>query len=468
MADTIFDTRANPDVTQTKTTTQQAPSYYTNYLSGLSQAGQTALAAPNKVAPLTEMQQQGFAATPGAATAYRPGLTAAEATAGTAAAGAVPQIQDFMSPYTTNVVDEMERLQQRNIQRNLMPQLKAGFVSTGGLGSQRYANAMGQTMSDLQSDLTGRQYGALDKGYSDAVTAALNNIQTQNQAARTQGDLATSEQALGLTGAGALTKAGTEQQTYNQSLIDAPMKTAMNASTLMRGYTVPGTTVTEDKGPLSKEYYAGSPLAQTLGVGASLASMFGDSPALDAAGKYQYDPSGKLITKPNSLQKLLDSSGIGGLASAGGSSISNFFKGFGGSSSGGGSSGGVKPGEGYTPGSGGGVSAPSMNTSGGVKYNGDGTITDSAGNVFDSNGDYLGPAPNDAGANDSAGPNADFDDYTPYSQASPTYTGPLSPDYDYASNDTGIDPYLAQEAALNDGMGYADVYQGLYPEDYYG
>jgi hypothetical protein len=331
MADTIFDTRANPDVTRTQTQTQQAPSYYTNYLSGLSQAGQTALAAPNKVAPLTEMQQQGFAATPGAATAYRPGLTAATATAGTAAAGAAPQIQDFMNPYTTNVVDEMERLQQRNIQRNLMPQLKAGFVSTGGLGSQRYANAMGQTMSDLQSDLTGRQYGALDKGYSDAVTAALNNIQTQNQAARTQGELAGQEQSLGLTGAGALTKAGTEQQLYEQSLIDAPMKTAMNASTLMRGYTVPGTTVTEDKGPLSKEYYAGSPLAQTLGVASTIASGFGSTPLLDSKGNIRYDQLGNMIMQPNNLQKILDSTGISGLASSAGSSISNYIKGIGGS-----------------------------------------------------------------------------------------------------------------------------------------
>jgi hypothetical protein len=364
------------------------------------------------------MQQQGFAATPGAATAYRPGLTAATTTAGTAAAGAAPQIQDFMSPYTSNVVDEMERLQQRNIQRNLMPQLKAGFVSTGGLGSQRYANAMGQTMSDLQSDLTGQQYGALDKGYNASVTAALNNAQLQNQAARTQGELAGQEQALGLTGAGALTKAGTEQQAYEQSLLDAPLKTATNVSQLMRGYTVPGGTTVEEKGPQLSGYYQGSPLAQTLGVASQIASGFGSG--TDKFGNMQ----------PNYLQKIFDSTGLSGLASSAGSSISNSINGIGSGSSSG-SSGGVKPGEGYYPGSGGGASGPSMDTSGGVRYNGDGTITDSAGNVFDSNGDYLGPTPNDAGANDAAGPNADFDDYTPYEPAAPTYTGPLSPEYDY-------------------------------------
>lgn len=460
MADTIFDTRANPDVTKTQTQTQQAPSYYTNYLSGLSQAGQTALAAPNKVAPLTEMQQQGFAATPGAATAYRPGLTAATATAGTAAAGAAPQVQDFMSPYTSNVVDEMERLQQQNIQRNLMPQLKAGFVSTGGLGSSRYANAMGQTMADLQSNLTSQQYGALDKGYNSAVTAALNNAQLQNQAARTQGDLAGQEQALGLTGAGALTKAGTEQQMYNQSLIDAPLKTATNVSQLMRGYTVPGTTVTEDKGPLSKEYYAGSPLAQTLGVGASLASVLGSSPLLDAKGNIRYDQLGNMLTQPNSLQKLFDSSGISGLASSAGSSISNYLKGFGGSSSGGVSSGGTRPGEGYNPGSGAGGSGPSMDTSGGIRNNGDGTITDSAGNKFDSSGNYIGV---DDTAPDTSDPGSTGMTGLPSGYTPPDYSNTVV-------SDSGAieDPYLAQEAALNNGMNYADVYQGLYPEDYYG
>jgi len=462
MADTIFDTRANPDVTQTKTQTQQAPSYYTNYLSGLSQAGQTALAAPNKVAPLTEMQQQGFAATPGAATAYRPGLTAAEATAGTAAAGAAPQIQDFMSPYTSNVVDEMARLQQQNIQRNLMPQLKAGFVSTGGLGSKRYADAMGQTMADLQSNLTGQQYGALNKGYSDSVTAAINNVQNQNQAARTQGELAGQEQSLGLTGAGALTKAGTEQQAYEQSLIDAPLKTATNVSQLMRGYTVPGTTVTEDKGPLSKDYYAGSPLAQTLGVGASLASMFGDSPMLDAYGRVQRDPvTGQVMTRPNTLQGLLNSSGISGLASAGGSSISNFFKGFGGSgtSSSGGSpgssSGGTNPYTGGTnPGQTGTVdNSPSMDTSSGVRYNADGTITDSAGNIYDQSGNYLGadvaPDTSDPGSTGMTG--------------LPSYDYYTSPEYYQSQYDNSL-----LNSSSTEGLDFADApnynYDGYFYE----
>jgi hypothetical protein len=90
---------------------------------------------------------------------------AAQATAAQAAQGITPErIQALMNPYTSNVVDEMGRLSQENVQRNLLPTMKAGFVGTGGLGGQRYANALGQSMSDIQAGLTGQQYGALSKG----------------------------------------------------------------------------------------------------------------------------------------------------------------------------------------------------------------------------------------------------------------------------------------------------------------
>jgi hypothetical protein len=184
-------------------------------------------------------------------------------------------IQGFMNPYTHNVVDEMGRLQQQNVQRNLMPQLKAGFVGTGGLGGQRYANAMGQTAADLQSTLTGQQYGALSSGYKDALQAAYNQANLQNQVAQTQGNLAGQEQALGLAGAGALTKAGAEQQAYNQSIIDAPLKTAANAAALMKGYTIPTTSTETYKGPMAG-VYGSSPLSQISGLGALLGSGFNE------------------------------------------------------------------------------------------------------------------------------------------------------------------------------------------------
>jgi hypothetical protein len=65
----VFQGAPLPDITETTKKLTEAPGYYTDYLSGLSQAGTTQLAkTPDQlVAPLTAMQQQGYAAVPTAA-----------------------------------------------------------------------------------------------------------------------------------------------------------------------------------------------------------------------------------------------------------------------------------------------------------------------------------------------------------------------------------------------------------------
>lgn len=266
-----------PDITQTTTRTDQAPDYYTNYLSGLSQAGQTAMArSPTQsVAGYDPLQVMGYNNLPAATESYKTGLTAAQDTAAQAAKGITPErINALMNPYTSNVVDEMARLSQQNVQRNLLPTMKAGFVGTGGMGSQRYAGALGQSMADIQAGLTGQQYGALSKGYSEALKGALDEAQLQNLAAGTQGKLAQQELDMGLTGAGALTKAGAERQAYQQSLLDAPLKTATATSGLMRGYTVPQSQVEKFVGPKAGSYGT-SDLSNILGVLSVLGSAAG-------------------------------------------------------------------------------------------------------------------------------------------------------------------------------------------------
>ena len=155
-----------------------------------------------------------------------------------------------------------------------MPSMKAGFVGSGGLGSQRYANAMGQSMADVQSNLTGQQYGALSSGYTAAQNAALQEAQLKNQAAQTQGTLAGQAQTLGLTGAGALSKAGAEKQAYQQSILNEPMAAATAAAGLMKGYTVPNTQTSTFVGPKAGSYQT-SDLANITGVLSLLGSGTG-------------------------------------------------------------------------------------------------------------------------------------------------------------------------------------------------
>jgi hypothetical protein len=61
-----------PDIKQTTTTQDNAPSYYTNYLSGLSQAGQTAMGKTpqQSVAGYDPLQTMGYSNLPAATTSY--------------------------------------------------------------------------------------------------------------------------------------------------------------------------------------------------------------------------------------------------------------------------------------------------------------------------------------------------------------------------------------------------------------
>ena len=298
-----------PDIKQTTTTQDTAPTYYTNYLSGLSTAGQTAMgkSPTDMVAGYDPLQVQGYSNLPAAATAGLPGITAAQDTASQAAQGITPErIQALMNPYTSNVVDEMGRLTQQNMQRNLLPTMKAGFVGTGGLGSQRYAGALGQSLADVQAGLTGQQYGALSQGYTQAMKGALDEASLLNQTAGTQGKLSDIAQTQALTGAGALTKAGAERQAYQQSLLDAPLKTATNASGLLRNYTMPVNQSQTFTGPK-----AGSYQTSTLQDITGIMGVLGAAKQGTASDDMYKWIGGQLTKIPSFFNGTADYSGIG-------------------------------------------------------------------------------------------------------------------------------------------------------------
>jgi len=269
---TIFEGQPLPNVTTT--TTDTGPSWFTNPVAQASQAATTQMGktAATGLAALDPLQQAGYAATPTAAASYMPGLTSAEQTAGSAATAMNPAgIQQFMNPYINSVTNEQARLANQNFQRNVLPGLGAQFVGTGGLGSQRFASALGQTAADFQSNLTGQQNKSLADAYKSALDASYNQGQLQNAVAQTQGTLAGKEQQLGLTGAGALTSAGAAQQAYEQAKLDYPMTNAINSLKFLSGLQVPTTRTMV--GPGTQGQYAQSPLNQTIGLASLLGSV---------------------------------------------------------------------------------------------------------------------------------------------------------------------------------------------------
>jgi hypothetical protein len=274
----LFQGMAPPNVDTTKSIAQTAPGYYTDYLSGLAGAGQQALgkSPAELVAGFSPLQQQAFGGLQGAATSYQPQLAAAQATAGQGAQGITQQnIQNYLNPYAQNVVGEMARLNQQNLNQTLLPNLKAGFVGTGAGGSQRNAGALAQFLAQNQANLTGQQAGELSKGFTTALGAAGQQADIQNRAAQVQGQLAAQQQQLGLAGNKAIMDAGAQQQALEQARINSPLVQAGNVAQLMRGYTIPTSTVEKYSGPAAA--YGPSPLAQISGLGSLLGSGFNTS-----------------------------------------------------------------------------------------------------------------------------------------------------------------------------------------------
>jgi hypothetical protein len=153
--------------------------------------------------------------------------------------------------------------------------MKAGFVGSGALGSQRYANATGQTMSDISRDLLAQQTKTRMGGYQSALDAALKEQGQQTTAASALGNVGAQTETAAQGSLKSMSDLGAIEQAQEQAKINAPMTNATNAAALLRGYTYPTTTTETYKGPATS--YGASPLAQIAGLGTLLGSGFNSS-----------------------------------------------------------------------------------------------------------------------------------------------------------------------------------------------
>lgn len=270
-----------PNITTTKTVDTQGPDWYNQYLENLAAPGNSLLGMTGEqlVSPMSSLQTGALSLAPDALTRYEGVMQDAQDTAGKAAQGITPElIQQYMNPYTSNVVDEMGRLQQQNLQRNVLPSLRGAFAGTGATGSTRMGGALGQALADMQANLTGQQGLALQAGYKQALEAAGQQAGLYRSAADTQRGLATAdldasskmlEQMYGL---------GAKEQQYEQSKILAPVAAAKSAADVYSNLKVP-TTVSETANAPIPGAYSTSPLAQIAGLGSLFASGTGGTSA---------------------------------------------------------------------------------------------------------------------------------------------------------------------------------------------
>ena len=278
MAD-LFQGEALPALTTVTQAQQTAPEFYTNYLQDIANLGQAGVQMGG-VAGMSPLQQQALAMAPTVAFSGMGTMGAgAEMAAGAGATTAPQMVNQYMNPYTQNVVDEMARLQNRQIQQSILPSLRGAAGSMGAFGSKRHFDATGETLRDLQSDLLGKQYGALSQGYQNAMTAAQTDLQRAMQSGQVLGGLGQLQSQAGTTGLGTLGTLGGQEQAVAQRMLDYPMAQAQAYSKLLQGYQIP---TGETKQTVGSTGYSTSPLAQLTGLLAALGS-FGKPTATVAA-----------------------------------------------------------------------------------------------------------------------------------------------------------------------------------------
>lgn len=134
----------------------------------------------------------------------------------------VPQaISSYMNPYTTNVVNQIARLGQRNLSENLLPQVNSTFTGAGQFGSSRNQDFTNRALRDANESILGQQATALQTGYQNAATNSLNDLSRYASLGQTT-------QQLGAQDASLLSTAGQQNQALTQQNYDVANQDWLN------------------------------------------------------------------------------------------------------------------------------------------------------------------------------------------------------------------------------------------------
>ncbi len=206
---------------------------------------------------------------------------AQDAASGSAQAWTDPgTVSKYMSPYTSQVVDNISRLGQRNWENTIMPGVNSSMIGSGQFGSTRNADILSRAGVQAANDITGQQSTALQAGYmggagifandaqraqaqqqlqaqtalaggnmmQGALSADANRVQAQGQlqsqvalsganggvnalntSSTNAGALAKSYQQLANTDSQSILNIGNQQQTHQQNVLDADYTAAQQA-----------------------------------------------------------------------------------------------------------------------------------------------------------------------------------------------------------------------------------------------
>lgn len=337
--DFLFEGQAPTPTTLTGTVTAQLPEWYNQYTKDMLGKAQAVSSLPYaqyggpRIAGFTPTEQAGFGAFKEAAGAFKPSLAQAGAALGKAggvsglgaaqpylagAATTFPQaVGQYMSPYTENVVNRIADVGLRQLQEKFLPEVSQTFIEAGQFGPGRGSSRMGEfgarALRDVQEAVLGQQAQALESGYKTAgelygadvsrmadlarVAGGLGAQDVQNLMglAGKYGELGSTAQELGLTGAKAITGVGEAERGMQQANLDLayqdflrqqgyPAEQVKFLSSMLSGVKLPETTV-EQKQVLPEGWEYG-----TTGFGKTIGGIKDFFDLIDTLKKYGQEP----------------------------------------------------------------------------------------------------------------------------------------------------------------------------------
>lgn len=103
-------------------------------------------------------------------------------------------IQNYLNPYTQNVVDQIAGLGQRDLTESILPNINKTFVGGGAFGGSRNNEFMSRAVRDTGNNILGQQVNALNTGYNTAASQAQADLgrltdQAQNLGSQYGSDL---------------------------------------------------------------------------------------------------------------------------------------------------------------------------------------------------------------------------------------------------------------------------------------
>lgn len=311
----------------TTTSVQDIPAWEQGYVTSLLGQAQTEAAQPyqqfpgQQIAGFTPDQTQAFSNVEGAGAQNEAAQNAAMGMAGQGAdtanniygagsplinastmAASPLGIQQYMSPYTNNVVQGIQNEANQNWNQNIMPGINNEFVGSGQGMSGRNAQVLGQAAGNFQTGLSSNIANALQSGYSTAGQQAATEAGLLGTAGSTLGNLANTQAGtqlsagtqLGNIGAQsantnlnqneALQGVGQQQQQLNQTNLNTaqqnfenqvqyPEQQSQFLNQIIRGLPAPVASTSASQSPA----YSVSPLTGIGGAGAGLAGLLSNT-----------------------------------------------------------------------------------------------------------------------------------------------------------------------------------------------